>query len=65
MGKTRKSENQRTGKPVKEKVSKVEVQSYAQLVTPAGYGGGNDGGYGGDDGGYSAQRFQMTKTYQK
>ena len=47
-----------------EKVSKVEVQSYAQLVTPAGYGGGNDFG-GGDDGGYSAQRFQMTKTCQK
>jgi len=36
-----------------EKVSKVEVQSYAQLVTPTGYGGGNDGGYSGDyDGGY-------------
>jgi len=37
-----------------EKVSKVEVQSYAQLITPAGYGGGNDDGYsGGDDGGYN------------
>ena len=51
-----------------EKVSKVEVQSYTQLVTPAGYGsgfaatvvaaveagddGGNSGG-GGYDGGYS------------
>lgn len=35
-----------------EKVSKAEVQSYAQLVTPAGYGGGNDGYGGGDDGGY-------------